>query len=133
MEERNSEVVRLLWGTTHRRGIKAALDLVEPDVGWSLYFVPGVVFSTEELCDFLLRLQGDRQLLAAQMLRLKASGDCVLASGSFRWGSVDGGLSDFQGHWLYEFEGGRLVRGTSFRALDEAVVAFEGAYERSEH
>jgi hypothetical protein len=90
------------------------------------------VFRTGELRDFLLKLQGERQLLAAHALRFHSRDDRVLASGSFRWGSVDGGLSDFQGHWLYEFEDGRLVRGASFPSLAEALVAFEGVYEGSE-
>jgi hypothetical protein len=98
----------------------------------SLYFVPERVFRTDELRDFLVKLQGDRRLLGAHALRLRADENLVLASGSFRWGSPDGGLSDFQGHWLYEFEDERLIRGRSFRTLGEAVEAFEGAYERSE-
>jgi hypothetical protein len=133
MEERNIEFVRSLWAATHRDGIRAALSIVDPDIEWSLYFVPGRVFRTDELREFLVKLQGERQLLAAHAFRFRSRENLVLASGSFRWGSVDGGLSDFQGHWLYEFDDGRLLRGASFRSLGEAVVAFEGAYERSEH
>ena len=69
--------------------------------------MPGHIFTTGELRQFLIKLQGERYLLGADLHRIEGGNDLVLASGSFRWGSADGGLSDFQGHWLYEFERGR--------------------------
>jgi ketosteroid isomerase-like protein len=131
IEDRNVEFVRSLWKATQRRGIAPALRLVDPETEWSLHFVPGRVFDTEELGDFLAKIQGERELLAAHLLRLRSKGDVVLASGSFRWGSVDGGLSDFQGHWVYEFRYGRLASGRSYRTLSEAVEAFDAVHERS--
>ena len=131
VDERNAEFVRTLWTTTQKRGISAALRLVDPRVEWSLYFVPGRVFDTEEFRDFLTKLEGDRELLGAHVLRLQAKGNLVMASGSFRWGSLDGGLFDFQGHWVYEFNERELVRGWSYRTLGEALVAFDSEHERS--
>ena len=132
VEDRNVEFVRLLWSTTQRNGITPAMRLADPDVEWSLHFVPGRVFDTEDLRKFLTKLQGERQLLAAHLLRVRSKGDFVLASGSFRWGSLDGGLSDFQGHWVYQFKGGRLASGRSFRTLSEAFEAFNAVQERSQ-
>jgi hypothetical protein len=131
VEDRNVEFVRLLWSTTHRAGITPALRLADPDIEWSLHFVPGRIFDTEELRVFLTKLQGERQLLAAYLLRVRSKGDVVLASGSFRWGSIDGGLSDFQGHWVYWFKRGRLASGRSFRTLGEASEAFNAVDDRS--
>jgi ketosteroid isomerase-like protein len=130
-EDRNVDLVRALWTATHRDGIVAALRLVDPEVEWSLYFVPGRTFDTGELRDFLGKLQGERELLAAHLHRLQSKDNFVLASGSFRWGSIDGGLSDFQGHWLYEFDERRLARGRSYRTLGEALTALDGLGERT--
>ena len=132
LEDRNIEVVRELWTATHRDGIKAGMRLVDGDAEWSLHFVPGRIFSTAELRDFLTKLQGERQLLAAHLLRVRSKGDVVLASGSFRWGSVDGGISDFQGHWVYEVKDGRIACGRSHRTLGEALHAFDSLYKRSQ-
>ena len=46
----------------------------------------------------------------------------MLASGSFRL-KGGGGISDFQIHFVYEFEEGRLVRGSTYPTRAEAMEA----------
>jgi ketosteroid isomerase-like protein len=126
--QRNVSTVRSLWETTHREGIEAALSSVGADVEWQPFFAPGRSYTSPELTAYLLRLQAGRSL-NAWLARVEAHGDHVLASGSFRWTGADGSVSDFQGHWVYEFAGDRLIRGQSHPSLAEArqaVAALEG-------
>jgi hypothetical protein len=95
---------------------------VAPDVEWHPFFAPGKTFNTPELTAYLIRIQAGRGL-SAHLSRVEANGHHVLASGSFRWTARDGSVSDFQAHWLYEFEGERLVRGQSHATLAEARQA----------
>jgi hypothetical protein len=122
MERRNIETVRSLWERTHRDGIEAALASVGTDVEWRPFFAPGRSYTSAELSAYLLRLQAGR-MLNAWLARVEAHGDHVLASGSFRWTGADGSVSDFQGHWVYEFAGDQLIRGQSHPSLAEARQA----------
>jgi hypothetical protein len=128
-QKRNLRTVRSLWEATHREGIKEALDRVGADVEWRPFFTPGRSYTSAELTAYLLRLQAGRSL-NAWLARVEAAGDHVLASGSFRWTGADGSVSEFQGHWVYEFAGDRLIRGQSHPSLAEArlaLAALEGA------
>ena len=129
MQQRNLRTVRSLWETTHREGIEVALDSVGPDLEWRPFFTPGRSYTSAELTAYLLRLQAGRSL-NVWLARVEAAGDHVLASGSFRWTGADGSVSEFQGHWVYEFEGNRMVSGQSHPSLAEArqaLAALEGA------
>ena len=63
-----------------------------------------------------------RELLEAKPYSFQTNGDRVLASGSFRLRGPDR-LSEFQIHWVSEFEDGRLVRATSFAKRSQALEA----------
>ena len=54
-------------------------------------------------------------------------GDLVLASGSFRLRGES--MAEFQIHFVYEFEDGRLVRATTYATRNEALAAM-GRVER---
>jgi ketosteroid isomerase-like protein len=124
VQEQNIEVVQALWTAIEQGGIEAALDIADPDVEWVPHFGAGQAFRTDELVAFLREFQGERHVLVGLPYWIRANGDLVLASGTFRLRSPGGDLHDFQIHWLYEFSDGRLVRGRSFASLPEALEAF---------
>ena len=123
-EERNAETIRRLWAASSRGGTEAVLDLLDDHACWRLHIAPGRTLTTRELGDTLRRLERNRRIAAAHLSRLEAAGDRVFAGGSFRWVADDGGLIDFHGYWVYDFEDGRLVSGQSFASRAEARAAF---------
>ena len=117
------EFVRSLWEAADQRGLEAALALTDPEVEWAPHPAGGQVLSTAELLSFLEGYNGERELLRATPYEIRAHGDAVLASGSFRLHGEGGRISEFQIHWVSEFENGRLVRAHSYPSEAEALQA----------
>jgi ketosteroid isomerase-like protein len=122
-KESQARLVRRIWEATEESGLEAALKLTEPDVEWILHAAGGRVLTSRELLAFMSEFQGERHIVEARLYSVESFGeDAVLASGSFRL-KGGGGISDFQIHFLYEFEDGRLVRGSTFATRAEAMEA----------
>jgi ketosteroid isomerase-like protein len=121
-EQENVRFVRRIWAAIERRGIEGALELTEPSVEWKPHVAEGRVFTSGELLQFFREFQGERELLEAKPYSFFAKGDLVLGSGSFRLRGRDR-LSDFQIHWVYKFDGTRLVRACSYGTRREALAA----------
>jgi ketosteroid isomerase-like protein len=123
MSERdNVKFVRTLWAAIAEGGLEAALKLTEPDVEWRPHAAGGRVLTSEELLRFFEEFQGERQLLEALPYSFHPHGDLVLASGSFRLRRRDS-MAEFQIHFVYEFEGGRLRRAATYATRHEALAA----------
>ena len=120
-EESHIRFVRRLWEAIREGGIEAGLELT-PGVEWRPHAAGGRVLTSEELLQFFAGFQGERELLEVVPYSYSAHGDHVLASGSFRLRGP-GRISEFQIHWVYEFEGDRLVRGSSYATRAEALEA----------
>jgi ketosteroid isomerase-like protein len=122
MRKENIKLVRELWSAVRRGGVEAALKLTSPDVEWAPHQAEGRVLSSRELLRFLDEFQGERERLDATPYSFRSFGEHVLASGSFRLRGARG-LSEFQMHWVYHFEAGRLVRATSYPTQADALEA----------
>jgi hypothetical protein len=120
-EEENLNFVREIWASIDRGGVEAALELT-PGVRWRPHPANGKIFTSEELLQFFREFQGEREFLEAKPYSFHAKGNLVLASGSFRLRGRDR-LSEFQIHWVSEFEDDRLVQATSFASRREAIEA----------
>ena len=120
-EESHIRFVRALWESIREGGIEAGLERA-PGVQWRPHAAGGQVLTTEELLSFFSEFRGERELLEVVPYSYHAHGDHVLASGSFRLRGP-GRISEFQIHWVYEFEGERLVRGSSYATRAEALEA----------
>ena len=120
-EQKNLKFVRSIWQSIDGGGVEAALELT-PGVQWRPHPAEGRVLTSEELLQFLRDFQGDREFLEAKPYSFHAAGNLVLASGSFRLRGRDR-LSEFQIHWVYEFDDGNLVRATSFPSRRDAIEA----------
>jgi ketosteroid isomerase-like protein len=121
-EEDNVKFVRTLWAAIAEGGLEASLALTEPDVEWRPHPAGGRVLTSEELLQFFNEFQGERQLLEATSYSFHSHGDLVLASGSFRLRGRER-MSEFQIHFVYEFEAGKLVRAATYATRNEAIVA----------
>lgn len=121
-QESNEQLVRSLWSAINEGGVEAALKLTDAQVEWRPHPAGGRVLTSEELLDFFRSFQGERELVVATPYSFHAEGDVVVASGSFRLSGRDR-FSEFQIHWVYEFDGERLVRATSFATRSEALQA----------
>jgi ketosteroid isomerase-like protein len=121
-EEQNLRFVRELWEVIEEHGVEAALERTDPEVEWKPHPADGRVLTSGELLRFFREFQGEREFLEAKPYSFRAKGDLVLASGSFRLRGPDR-LSEFQIHWVYEFENGSLVRATSYAKRTEALEA----------
>lgn len=120
-EQNHIRFVRALWESIREGGIEAGLERA-PGVEWRPHAAAGRVLTSEELLSFFSGFQGERELLEVVPYSYHAHGDHVLASGSFRLRGP-GRISEFQIHWVYEFEGERLVRGSSYATRAEALEA----------
>jgi ketosteroid isomerase-like protein len=120
-EQKNLRFVRSIWRSIDHGGLEAALELT-PGVEWRPHTAEGLTVTSEQALTFLREFQGDREFLEAKPYSFHAAGDFVLASGSFRLRGRER-LSEFQIHWVYEFEDGNLVRATSFASRREAIEA----------
>ena len=120
-EESHIRFVRRLWEAIGEGGIEAGLEMA-PGVEWRPHAAGGRVLTSEELLQFFAGFQGERELLEVVPYSYHAQGDHVLASGSFRLRGP-GRISEFQIHWVYEFEGERLLRGSSYATRAEALEA----------
>ena len=120
-EKDNVRYVRSLWAAIEEGGLEGALEMTEPGVEWKPHAAGGKVLTSEELLRFFHEFQGQRQLLEARPYSFDARGDIVLASGSFRLRGES--LVEFQIHFVYEFEDGRLVRATTYASRREALTA----------
>jgi ketosteroid isomerase-like protein len=127
-EQDNVKFVRALWAAIADGGLEAALRRTEPGVEWRPHPAGGRVLTSEELLQFFSEFQGERQLLEARPYSFHAQGDLVLASGSFRLRSSDR-LTEFQIHFVYEFEEGRLLRATTYATRNEALAAMNALSE----
>jgi hypothetical protein len=121
-EESNIRFVRRIWEAIREGGgIEAGLELA-PGVEWRPHAAGGQVLTTEEALKFITEFQGQRRLLEVLPYSFDAYEDYVLASGSFRLRGP-GRISEFQIHWVYEFEDDELRRATSFGTRKEALAA----------
>ena len=120
-EDSHIRIVRALWEAISEGGIEAALELA-PGVEWRPHAAGGRVLTTEELLRFFAEFQGERELLEALPYSFHEHGDSVLASGSFRL-RAPGRISEFQIHFVYEFEDDRLVRGSTYATRAAALEA----------
>ena len=120
-EETHIRYVRRLWEAVSEGGIEAGLELA-PGVEWKPHAAGGRVLTSEQLLQFFSDFSGERELLEAQPYSYHAHGDFVLASGSFRLRGP-GRMSDFQIHFVYEFEGEQLVRAATYATRGEALEA----------
>jgi ketosteroid isomerase-like protein len=125
----NVEFVRSLWEAVDEGGLEAALALTDPDVEWAPHPAAGRVLRTKELLSFLKEYEGERELLKATPYSISAHGDMVLASGSFRLHGQGGQISEFQIHWVSEFEHGRLVRARSYASEAAALKVIDSERE----
>jgi ketosteroid isomerase-like protein len=124
MSSENIEFVRELWEAVDRGGVEAALELTDPGVEWIPHPAAGRVLSTAELLRFLDDFEGERDRLTATPYSFRDHRNMVLASGSFRIHGSSGHLSEFQIHWVSEFDpAGRLVRARSFPTEVDALRA----------
>jgi ketosteroid isomerase-like protein len=121
-EKHNVKFVRSLWAAIGEGGLEAALEMTAPDVEWKPHAADGRTLTSEELLRFFREFQGERQLLEARPYSFQAQGDLVLASGSFRLRGRDS-MAEFQIHFVYEFEEGRLLRASTYATRGEAVTA----------
>jgi ketosteroid isomerase-like protein len=121
-EKDNVRLVRSLWAAIDEGGLERALELTAPDVEWRPHAAGGRVLTSEELLRFYREFQGERQLLEARPYSFQSSGDFVVASGSFRLRGGDR-LVEFQIHFVYEFDGDRLLRGSTYASRGEALQA----------
>jgi ketosteroid isomerase-like protein len=120
-EDSNIRFVRSIWEAIREGGIEAGLQKT-PGVEWRPHAARGQVLTSEEALDFFAEFQGERELLEVVPYSYHAHGDYVLASGSFRLRGP-GRISEFQIHWVYEFEDERLQRATSYATRAEALEA----------
>jgi ketosteroid isomerase-like protein len=121
-QESQVRLVRRLWEVVDENGLEAALKLTDPDVEWVPHAAGGRVLTSKELLDFFDEFQDERHIVEARLYSVGPEGDVVLASGSFRL-KGGGGISDFQIHFVYEFEDDRLVRGITYATRAEAMEA----------
>jgi ketosteroid isomerase-like protein len=121
-QESQVRLVRRLWEAVAEDGLDAGLRLTDPNVEWVPHAAGGRVLTSKELLDFFAEFQGERHIVEARLYSVGAEGDVVVASGSFRL-KGGGGISDFQIHFVYEFEDDRLVRGTTYPTRAEALDA----------
>jgi ketosteroid isomerase-like protein len=119
-------LVRRLWEAVADSGLEAGLRLTDPDMEWVPHAAGGRVLTSQELLDFFREFQGERHIVQARLYSVSAEGDAVLASGSFRL-KGGGGISEFQIHIVYEFEGERLVRGSTYATRADALEAIARA------
>jgi ketosteroid isomerase-like protein len=115
-------LVRRLWEAVEENGLEAALQLTDPNVEWMPHAAGGRVLTSKELLDFFEAFQGERIIASARLYSVDQEGDLVLASGSFRL-KGGGGISEFQIHFVYEFEEGRLMRARTYGTRAEALEA----------
>ena len=119
-EESQIRFVRRIWEAIRESGIEAGLELT-PGVEWRPHAAGGQVLTSEEALSFMTEFQGERELLevcrtpttrgATSCWRPAASG-CALRR-----------ISEFQIHWVYEFEDGKLRRAASYPTRAEALEA----------
>jgi ketosteroid isomerase-like protein len=121
-QESPIRLVRRLWEAVADSGLEAALQLTDPDVEWVPHAAQGRVLTSRELLDFFEEFQGERHIVGGRLYSVGMEGDAVLASGSFRL-KGGGGIAEFQIHFVYEFEEGRLVRGSTYATRAEALEA----------
>jgi len=120
-EESNIRFVRGLWEAIREGGIESAFRLT-PGVEWTPHAAGGRVLTTEDLLRFFAEFQGERELLEVVPYSFHAHGNQVLASGSFRLRGP-GRISEFQIHFVYDFEDDRLVRASTYATRAAALEA----------
>jgi ketosteroid isomerase-like protein len=116
----NVEFIERMWAAVNEGGPEAALELTDPDVEWAPHPAGGQVLSTEELLAFFNEYSEQAEVLKATPYSISGYGNKVLASGSFRLHGEGGRISEFQIHWVSEFENGRMVRARSFASEQDA-------------
>jgi ketosteroid isomerase-like protein len=117
----NVEFIQRMWTAVNEGGVEAALELTDPDVEWAPHPAGGQVLSTQELLAFFNQYRDQQEVLKATPYSIRGHGNKVLASGSFRLHGQGGRISEFQIHWVSEFEDGRLVRARSFASEQDAL------------
>lgn len=115
--ERNLRFARRVWQTYAEDGLEAMLELLPETVEWRLLSPPGAVASGSSE---LRRWHGEERR-SAQAVGFRAVGDAVLVQ--VRLLEASGTREVFS---LLEFEGGMLVRGTSFAHEQDALAHATG-------
>ena len=113
------KLVRRLWEAVAESGLDAGIALTEPDMEWVPHAAGGRVLTSQELNAFFNEFQGEQHISEARLYSVEEEGEAILASGSFRL-KGGGGISDFQIHIVYEFEGERLVRASTYATQGDA-------------
>jgi ketosteroid isomerase-like protein len=121
-ERDNVESVRRLWEAFDEGGVEAVLDIVDPDVEWSLFGTSGeAVHGHEGLRRYMADTAARGDEIDASPYTYEALGDdAVLVSGHVRRRTVSG-MTDTQLYWLYRFRNGRLFRFDAYQTRDEAL------------
>jgi ketosteroid isomerase-like protein len=124
MERDNVAAVRRLWDAFAEGGLDAVLDIVDPDVEWSLFGTGGeVVRGHHGLREYMTDVAARGDEIDASVYEYEAlDDDHVLVSGHVRFRSATG-MSDTQLHWLYRFRQGRLVRFQAYQTRAESLEA----------
>src|SRR2546423_9955396 len=104
MERDNVAAVRGLWEAFAEGGVDAVLDIVDPDVEWSLFGTGGeVVRGHDGLREYMTAVAARGDEIDASVYDYEPiDGDHVLVSGHVQFRSPTG-MSDTQLHWLYRF------------------------------
>ena len=79
-ERLNISAVRALWAASREGGTEQAIAVLEPDASWRLHIHPDRLLTTPEFAETLRRIERGREVTAAQLHHVEASGDLVLAA-----------------------------------------------------
>ncbi len=126
-ERDNVAAVRRMWDAFSLGGVDAVLDVVDPDVEWSLFGTSGkVVRGHDGLRRYMEEVAARGDAIDAGAYTFEAAGDdAVICSGHVRF-RTPSGMTDTQLHWLYRFRDGRLVRFEAFQTREQALKAAAG-------
>jgi ketosteroid isomerase-like protein len=120
------ERVQRLWEAFAHGGIDEVVEIVDEDVEWRPYGAGGrVLRGAEELRAYLEQREAQGDRIEAEVYSYEEYRDCVLASGHLRIRTSER-MTDTQLHWLYTFDGDRLVRFDAFPSRDQAFAAARG-------
>jgi ketosteroid isomerase-like protein len=127
MSQENLEVVENLYRAFNRRDMTRLLALLDPKVEWVpvLAVLEGRVYrGHDDVRAWVEDLASDWESFEVSYEEMHDLGDRVLVFGHWHArGRTSGGESAQPGAWLYEIEGGRVVRLQTFTNRGEALAA----------
>jgi ketosteroid isomerase-like protein len=119
------EIVRDLWSRFAEGGIESVVDVTGPDVEWAPYMAGGRVFrGPDELREYARSLEQRGEVMEAAPYSFEQRGNAVIVSGYVRVRSEEG-IAEHQLHWVYRFDGDRLLRAESYPTRAEAIEAVD--------